>query len=110
MTSYRSLFEEFAQSLGDVLLPLERKSCDPKRMISANAAYLSLARDIAFEIYHRNGCSSMDDTILLYPTLDALGYIREQRRQKNRLDVVEARFLEDLGVIATNYFSNRTEF
>jgi|TARA_Y100000031_G_scaffold59056_3_gene66741 hypothetical protein len=97
LLSYRSLFIELERVLGRVLLPIDRDATDPTRLISSNAAFVELTRSVAENVYQRNRCRSIHDPVDLFPTLDALGQIKRERRSSDALDVVAADFLERLG-------------
>jgi hypothetical protein len=45
----------------------------------------------------QNGCRSLYDPVGLFPTLDALGKVKSERRNSDKLDVVGADFLERVG-------------
>ena len=98
MTPYRQFFEELERRLGRVLLPIDSEAQAPSKIVSCHAACLDIARRAAEEIYDENACASLEDPVSLFPTLDALGKIKRQQREKDALDVVAADFLEALGL------------
>ncbi len=105
MLSYRSLFIELERSLGSVLLPVDRDAVEPARLIFSSAAFLDLTRTVAKKIYAQNGCRTLDDPVELFPTLDALGAVKCERRNLDTLDVVAADFLERIGATVIWLFS-----
>ena len=80
-----------------MLLPIDHKAVEPDRLISSNAAFLELTRSVASEIFLENGCKTKDDPVALYPTLDALGRIKKDQKNREALDLVAADFLEQIG-------------
>lgn len=106
MPSYRSLFIELERALGKVLLPIDREATEPARLISSNAAFLDLTRSVAENVYVQNGCRSLYDPVGLFPTLDALGRVKSERRKSDRLDVVAADFLERVGEAVIRLFAD----
>jgi len=97
LTSFYRLLVSLEQKLGAVLLPIDHKAVKPDRLISSNAAFLELTRSVASEIFLENGCKTKDDTVALYPTLDALGRIKKDQKNREALDLVAADFLEQIG-------------
>ncbi len=97
MTSYYNLFVSLERTLGKVLLPIDHNASEPDRLISSNAAFLELSRSVASEVFAENGCRTKDDSVTLYPTLDALGRIKRAQKDCEALDVVAADFLEQVG-------------
>ena len=97
MTSLRTFFNELEVRLGRVMLPVEPDAPSPERLISSHAAYLDLARSAAVAIYNENNCRSLEDSVYHYPTLDALGRLKQQRQESGELDVTAADLLESLG-------------
>ena len=82
------------------MLPVEPDAPTPERLISSHAAYLDLARSAAVAIYTENNCRSLEDSVHHYPTLDALGRLKQQRQESGELDVTAADLLESLGQAA----------
>ena len=82
------------------MLPVEPDAPTPERLISSHAAYLDLARSAAVAIYNENNCRSLEDSVYQYPTLDALGRLKQQRHESGELDVTAADLLESLGHVA----------
>jgi len=97
LLSYRSLFIELERVLGKVLLPIDRDATDPMRLVSSNAAFVELTRSVAVNIYRQNRCRSIHDAVDLFPTLDALGQIKRERKSSDTLDIIAADFLEHIG-------------
>ena len=97
LTSFYHLLVSLEQKLGAVLLPIDHDAADAKRLISSNAAFLELTRSAAAEIFLENGCKTKDDPVTLYPTLDALGRIKREQRDREALDLVAADLLEQIG-------------
>ena len=97
LTSFYNLLVSLEERLGAVLLPIDHKAVKPDRLISSNAAFLELTRLVASEIFLENGCKTKDDTVALYPTLDALGRIKKDQKNREALDLVAADFLEQIG-------------
>lgn len=89
---------ELERRLGRVLLPIDAGAQTPSKIVSCHAACLDIARLAAEEIYDENACASLEDPVSLFPTLDALGKIKRQQRERDALDVVAAEFLEALGL------------
>ena len=89
---------ELERRLGRVLLPIDARAQEASKIVSCHAACLDIARRAAEEIYDENACASLEDPVSLLPTLDALGKIKRQQREKDALDVVAADFLEALGL------------
>ncbi|MGE4635925.1 MAG: hypothetical protein AAEI92_11265 [Arenicellales bacterium] len=79
------------------MLPVEPDAPTPERLISSHAAYLDLTRSAAVAIYNENNCRSLEDSVYHYPTLDALGRLKQQRQESGELDVTAADLLESLG-------------
>jgi len=97
LTSFYNLLVSLEERLGAVLLPIDHEAVKPDRLISSNAAFLELSRSIASEIFLENGCKTKDDAVALYPTLDALGRIKKDQKNREALDLVAADFLEQIG-------------
>ena len=97
MTSLRTFFNVLEARLGRVMLPVEPDASTPERLISSHAAYLDLIRSAAIAIYNENNCRSLEDSVYHYPTLDALGRLKQQRHESGELDIAAADLLESLG-------------
>ncbi len=95
--SFRAFFLQLETRIGRVLLPIDPDALTVERLISSQAAYPELARSAAVQIYHANACRSLDDPVSHYPTLDALGRLKQQRFEGEKLDITAADFLESLG-------------
>ncbi len=109
MTSLRTFFNELEARLGRVMLPVEPDAPTPERLISSHAAYLDLTRSAAVAIYHENNCRSLEDSVYHYPTLDALGRLKQQRHESGELDVTAADLLESLGLVANTLLIQQPE-
>lgn len=109
MTSLRAFFNELEARLGRVMLPVEPDALSPERLISSHAAYLDLARSAAVAIYNENNCRSLEDFVYHYPTLDALGRLKQQRHESGELDVTAADLLESLGHVANTLLIQQHE-
>ena len=109
MPSYRSLFIELERALGKVLLPVDRDATEPVRLISSSAAFLDLTRSVAENVYVQNCCRTLHDPVELFPTLDALGRLKQQRHESGELDVTAADLLESLGHVANTLLIQQHE-
>ncbi len=109
MTSLRTFFNELEARLGRVMLPVEPDAPTPERLISSHAAYLDLTRSAAVAIYNENNCRSLEDSVYHYPTLDALGRLKQQRHESGELDVTAADLLESLGLVANTLLIQQPE-
>ena len=107
LTSFYRLLASLEQKLGAVLFPIDHDAVDAKRLISSNAAFLELTRSIASEIFLENGCKTKDDLVTLYPTLDALGRIKREQRDREALDLVAADLLEQIGAAVIHVLSHK---
>lgn len=106
-SSFRDLFGNFEYHVGRVLLPLDSTAREPAALVSTQAVCLDLARRAALEIFEANGCRQLDDSVALFPTLDALGRLKAESRSLGKLDVVSDEFLEALGRATLDYFSDK---
>ncbi|MDP7119372.1 MAG: hypothetical protein QF395_03530 [Arenicellales bacterium] len=100
MATFSDLFCEFEVQLGKALLPLDPRARSAERLVSTHAVYLELARSAARAIFQENGCAALADPVTLYPTLDALGRVKQQMHDSSMLDLGAAEFLEQLGQVA----------
>ena len=100
MTSFYNLLVSLEEKLGRVLLPVDHTAVEPARLILSSAAFLELTRSVASEIFLENACKTREDPVTLYPTLDAIGRIKKDRRSREALDLVAADFLEQIGAAA----------
>ena len=107
LISFYHLLVSLEQKLGAVLFPIDHDAVAAKRLISSNAAFLELTRSITSEIFLENGCKTKDDPVTLYPTLDALGRIKREQREREVLDLVAADLLEQIGAAVIQVLSHK---
>ena len=100
MITFIALFEQMQTTLGEVCLPLEPEVGRPAGFIMTEAIYPELAREVAMAVYQSNSCRTMHDPVRLYPTLDALGHLKQSWSESGKIDVDAMDFLERLGVAA----------
>ncbi|XXK23306.1 hypothetical protein ACMAY5_06070 [Arenicellales bacterium nBUS_48] len=84
-------------NLGKALLPVDQTTVIPERIVTSLASYPNLARQAALEIFKHNGCQKIDDPVTLFPTLDALGWVKQDHQKQGTLDLAGAELLEAIG-------------
>ena len=109
MTSFLTLFQRLQSELGEAALPLYPEAQVPRDLILSQALHPELSKDAATLIFKHNRCANLLDPISLYPTLDALGYLKAQTLQGSRADIDAIRFIEDMGYLVTQLLSNPDE-
>ena len=97
MIKFRQLFIMLETNLGKALLPVDQNTVTPDRIVTSLASYPNLARQAALEIFKHNGCQEIDDPISLFPTLDALGWVKQDNQKQGALDLAGAELLEAIG-------------
>ena len=97
MIKFRQLFIMLETNLGKALLPVDQNTVTPDRIVTSLASYPNLARQAALEIFKHNGCQEIDDPISLFPTLDALGWVKQNHQKQGTLDLAGAELLEAIG-------------
>ncbi len=85
------------KNLGKALLPVDPTTITPERIVTSLASYPNLARQAAQEIFKHNGCQKIDDPVTLFPTLDALGWVKQNHQKQGTLDLAGAELLEAIG-------------
>jgi hypothetical protein len=106
MTSFLTLFQRLQCDLGEAALPLNPEAQLPQELILSQALHPDLCKHAATLIFKYNRCGNLLDPISLYPTLDALGYLKAQRLQGRRADIDAMRFIEDMGYLVTQALSD----
>ena len=97
MINFRHLFIMLETNLGKALLPVDQNTVTPDRIVTSLASYPNLARQAALEIFKHNGCQKIDDPVTLFPTLDALGWVKQNHQKQGTLDLAGAELLEAIG-------------
>ncbi|MCP4953822.1 MAG: hypothetical protein GY922_18450 [Proteobacteria bacterium] len=97
MINFRQLFVMLETNLGKALLPVDQTTVIPERIVTSLASYPNLARQAALEIFKHNGCQKIDDPVTLFPTLDALGWVKQDHQKQGTLDLAGAELLEAIG-------------
>ncbi|MBT3706510.1 MAG: hypothetical protein HOG18_06560 [Proteobacteria bacterium] len=97
MINFRHLFIMLETNLGKALLPVDQNTVTPDRIVTSLASYPNLARQAALEIFKHNGCQKIDDPVTLFPTLDALGWVKQDHQKQGTLDLAGAELLEAIG-------------
>jgi hypothetical protein len=97
MINFRHLFVMLEKNLGKALLPVDPTTITPERIVTSLASYPNLARQAAQEIFKHNGCQKIDDPVTLFPTLDALGWVKQNHQKQGTLDLAGAELLEAIG-------------
>ncbi len=106
MTSFLTLFQQLQYELGEAALPLFPEARLPRELILSQALHPDLSKEAATLIFKYNRCSNLLDPISLYPTLDALGYLKAQVTQSSQADIDAIRFIEDMGRLVTQLLSD----
>ena len=95
--SFMRYFEILEEHVGILLVPVNKHSASPRRIVSSEALYPALAQQTALSVYRENRCRSMASPLDLFPTLDALGALRYEVERQS----IEVRggleFLETVG-------------
>ena len=106
MISFLALFQKLQCELGEVALPLYPEAQLPRELILSQALHPDLSKDAAALIFKYNRCNNLRDPIALYPTLDALGFLKAQILQSSHADIDTIRFIEDMGRLVTQLLSD----
>ena len=94
---FRNYFEQLAEHLGALLVPIQPRATGPRQIVTAEALHADLARRAAVEVYKENQCRGMESPVRLFPTMDALGRLRFKAGNSNTTDQASVEFLELLG-------------
>ena len=105
MKTYRQLLEFCSHHIGQHLLPLDWTSESPARLVSNDALYLELARDVVKSIYADNGCKRFDSPVTLEACLDSVGRHRGRLLGARSPDILMVAMLDRLGELVLECLS-----